>query len=166
MADTKISALTALTGANATISTDVLAVVDTSVTTTKKMLLDELGIAINLYKIGTFTRDMTAATGSVAYTGVGFKPKAVIFLCGVTGGSTWGSIGFTDGTSDVSWYNNHASSADSWVLNVANSIDGTTGSGAAQVTTTTSLDADGFTLSWTKIGSPTGTATVAYLALR
>lgn len=41
MADTKISALTALTGANVA-SDDVFAVVDTSVTTTKKIRADEL----------------------------------------------------------------------------------------------------------------------------
>lgn len=42
MADTKISALTALTGAGLDASADVLAVVDTSVTTTKKITYQEL----------------------------------------------------------------------------------------------------------------------------
>ena len=46
MADTKISALTALTGANVDTAADVLAIVDTSVTTTKKILIDELRIAL------------------------------------------------------------------------------------------------------------------------
>lgn len=46
MADTKISGLTALTGANVDTAADVLAVVDTSVTTTKKILVDELANAI------------------------------------------------------------------------------------------------------------------------
>lgn len=46
MADTKISALTALTGANVDTAADVLAIVDTSATATKKILVDELRNAI------------------------------------------------------------------------------------------------------------------------
>ena len=46
MADTKISSLTALTGADTDTAADVLAIVDTSVTTTKKMLVDELAVAL------------------------------------------------------------------------------------------------------------------------
>ena len=42
MADTKISALTSLTGANTASTTDVLAIVDTSATTTKKITRAEL----------------------------------------------------------------------------------------------------------------------------
>ena len=34
-------------------------------------------------KIGEFTRSIAAASGDVGYTGVGFKPSAVIFLSGV-----------------------------------------------------------------------------------
>ena len=48
MADTKISALTALTGANVAQTSDVLAIVDTSVTTTKKILISELALALNV----------------------------------------------------------------------------------------------------------------------
>lgn len=46
MADTKISALTALTGANVDQAADLLPIVDTSATTTKKILVNQLGIAI------------------------------------------------------------------------------------------------------------------------
>ena len=48
MADTKISALTALTGADVDTAADVLAIVDTGVTTTKKILIDELRIALGI----------------------------------------------------------------------------------------------------------------------
>lgn len=46
MADTKISALTALTGANVEQLADVLPIVDTSLTTTKKILVSELAQAM------------------------------------------------------------------------------------------------------------------------
>lgn len=66
MADTKTSALTALTGASVDTATDVLPIVDTSVTTTKKILVSELAIALGASG-GTFT------TGDVKLT---FKTTA------------------------------------------------------------------------------------------
>lgn len=47
MADTKISALTGLAGANVDTATDVLPIVDTSVATTKKILVDDLRISLS-----------------------------------------------------------------------------------------------------------------------
>ena len=47
MADTKISALTALTGANTEVAADIIAIVDDSVTTTKKQTITELNTALN-----------------------------------------------------------------------------------------------------------------------
>ena len=46
MADSKISALTALAGADIATATDVLPIVDTSVTTTKKTTIDDLGTSL------------------------------------------------------------------------------------------------------------------------
>lgn len=46
MADSKITAYTALTGANVDTAADVLEIVDVSVTTNKKILVDELRIAL------------------------------------------------------------------------------------------------------------------------
>src|SRR3972149_2730731 len=52
MADSKISALTALTGANVDTAADVLAIVDTGVSTTKKILINELSIALGVWSTG------------------------------------------------------------------------------------------------------------------
>ena len=49
MADSKVSALTALTGANVDVDADVLNIVDTSVTTSKKILVKQLGVAVGLH---------------------------------------------------------------------------------------------------------------------
>ena len=51
MADTKVSALSALTGANVAQLSDVIPIVDTSVTTTKKILVSELANA--MFVLGT-----------------------------------------------------------------------------------------------------------------
>lgn len=59
MANIKVSALTALTGANVENTADLLAVVDTSATTTKKILVEEIAIAI----LREFN-DFTALAGS------------------------------------------------------------------------------------------------------
>lgn len=48
MANQKISALTALTGVSVDTANDVLAIVDTSAATTKKILIDELRIALGI----------------------------------------------------------------------------------------------------------------------
>ena len=47
---------------------------------------------LSAFKTINFTRDMTAVSGSVAYTGVGFMPRQVIFFTSVTGNraASWG----------------------------------------------------------------------------
>lgn len=66
MAATKISALTALTGANVVAADDVLAIVDTSVSTTKKITVDELGAVTQTLTNKTLTSPVinTAVTGT------------------------------------------------------------------------------------------------------
>ena len=65
MADTKLSALTALTGANVDAAVDILYIDDVSVTTGKKILIDELGIALNATQAevdaGTDTKGLIAS---------------------------------------------------------------------------------------------------------
>lgn len=61
MADTKISALTALTGANVDAAADVFAIVDTDVTTTKKIVVNEAKIALGMTS-SSFTASLTGCT--------------------------------------------------------------------------------------------------------
>lgn len=72
MADTKISGLTALTGANVELAADVLPIVDTSVTTTKKITAAELALAIARVTLGTpvAPSGTTNATFSSLPTGI------------------------------------------------------------------------------------------------
>lgn len=101
----------------------------------------------------SFTRDITAATGNVSYTGVGFTPTAIIFIADK--GSTYGSIGMSSDTLDKCLF------VDAGAVSMqAYGIMVQTG-GAGQIATLLSLDADGFTLAWTKQGAPAaGTVTV------
>jgi hypothetical protein len=116
-------------------------------------------------KLVAVTRDMTAATASVAYTGFGFQPT-VCFAAGQTAGSLTGNV-------DVFSMVDSSRSASNTVL-AANTLNvgtnfltfiDTTGTNQ-QTSSVTSFDADGLTLSWTKVGSPTGTASINILCLR
>lgn len=111
-----------------------------------------------------FTRDMTAASGTQAVTGVGFRPRAIIFLAGQDGQAR-ASWGFYDGaTSQGLGPGGSASqfvSDGPWCILIATTISVT-----EQQAAVTSLDADGFTLTWLKTGSPTGTGRIIALCLR
>lgn len=108
-------------------------------------------------KLIAFTRSMTAATGSVAYTGVGFKPSSIRFTWCInntaTGGmgdvdSSFTSGGITNyGLGSLITFNGLGGNA----IN-AYEADGT--ASKIQAATVTSYDSDGFTLSWIKTGSP------------
>lgn len=80
MADKKISELTAITGA-ATAADDVLPIVDTSATETKKITRDELKIALGVPSAG-----ITALTGDVTASGSG-SVAATLANTAVTAGS-------------------------------------------------------------------------------
>jgi len=117
------------------------------------------------FKTVSLTRDLSTATGTQAVTGVGFKPKAIVLVGGVQGSTGTASIGISDGTIDGSWGNN--SGAGTGVMEVSATVGfQATGAGAYQQVEISSFDADGFTLSWTKTGSPTGTATFQALCMR
>lgn len=116
-------------------------------------------------KIGTFTRALDAVSGDVAYTAVGFKPSAIIFIVGGTASVGWGSIGFSNGTLNYCKFSNSVASTGTQIIDTSKAILLlNTGSQVAIVKT---MDADGFTLTWTLSGNAgTATATGVYIALR
>lgn len=97
----------------------------------------------------TFTRDREAASGDVSYTGVGFRPTAVLFLATITGNLA--SIGMSDGT-------NHKliKSLDTTAIQVltTKAISCVTNANVGQSAVLASFGSDGFTLTWTKEGAP------------
>lgn len=130
----------------------------------KKVLLHRA----TAFKVGSFTRDMTIASGAQPVTGVGFKPKAIVFLAGRNATSDF-SIGFSDGTANVGFYdltNLGGGFVDQYgdmatlAITIAQSASNIYQGAVA------SFDSDGFTISWIKNATPTGTAKIYYLALR
>jgi hypothetical protein len=105
----------------------------------------------------TFTRVMSVASGSVAYTGVGFKPSTVVFVAG--GGSVNYGVSVSDSAFGAGGVYDTGNG-----LTVAGIVSGS--SGAYQSGVITSYDSDGFTINWTKVGSPGGTGTFYALCFR
>jgi hypothetical protein len=98
------------------------------------------------------TRDMTAATGVVSYTGFGGRPKYIKFK-GCVEGTRTTTFGLYDGTNQRQFGGDeYATGA---YYSSANAMYANSGVGATgQYFTVTSLDADGFTGTWTKAGTP------------
>lgn len=116
----------------------------------------------------TITRAMDAASGSVAYTGVGFQPKVIAGLAAVSSGGN-GTRAFSAGFSSVTVngcvYNYTAGPGffpTAQFIRLAEDVADTIG----QAASVTSMDSDGFTLAWTRSGaSAAATASVQILAL-
>jgi len=118
------------------------------------------------FKVGSFTRDTSLASGTQSITGVGFQPSAIILLAEIDAKAEM-SVGFSDGSSHVciyDYYNILAS--DSWAGNTGAVIYLIQTPSIISSAYIQSFDVDGFTLYWTTTGAKTGTAGVHYLALR
>ena len=116
-------------------------------------------------KLKEETRDMTAASGDVSYTGYGFSPTALIMQA-VVDATTIFALGFADvNVADYGiWHNPEGLWIQTSGLLV---LRETTAGGVQQYAVIKSRDADGFSITWTKTGTPSaGTASIQVLALR
>jgi hypothetical protein len=121
--------------------------------------------------IGFFTRNIDAVSSTIAYTGVGFRPSAVIFnavnddLLGIS----WG-FDDTSGTNQVIHYrpsipdyrgNQHVNNASIRIVQNDNAGYGSIGEISA-------LSSDGFSITWTRLHDSTlaGPIIVTYMAFR
>lgn len=139
---------------------DFLLSYDTSAAGLKKVLMSK----ITAFKVGTFTYDSSTASGTQAITGVGFAPRAVVFLQGTNGASNV-SVGIDDGTTAFGIGDDNVDSATNWIVSTTQSLIGARTIGGSAQGHITTLGTDGFTITWTKTGSPTGTLAIGYLAL-
>jgi len=113
-------------------------------------------------KIRTSTTNLADATGDVAYTGAGFRPRAVVAHGCVNSSCEsfgQGDIGLVEG-------NIYRATGGTGFTDAAGILRFDKGGAAYQVAVLKSLDADGMTLTWTKTGLPTGSANLRFLYLR
>ena len=115
------------------------------------------------FKIITASHDISA-TGDQAITGAGFTPKAyqVFFNIEATGSISWGAY---DGTTAICTYQT-ATDGDFGNYLATYVCLVYTGGGVFARAAPVSLDSDGFTINWTKTGSPTGTLEIAAICYR
>jgi hypothetical protein len=123
-----------------------------------------------LGKVGSFTRGSTSAGGTVAYTGVGFKPSTIIFLATISSLPTQ-SIGFTSATAGgCLWIDSLYGTGGGSYAKAIYFMRQAGGQGNIQQAVISTMDADGFTLSWTRTPIGAGGAfnniEIYYLAFR
>jgi len=111
----------------------------------------------------TGSRDATAASGNVAYTGVGFTPTSIIVVAAISSGTAC-CTGQVDSTKDG--YCISAASGTLWIPYPSFVLLYPNADGNFQLATVNSFDADGFTLAWTKSGTPTGTIALSFLCFQ
>lgn len=115
--------------------------------------------------VSSFTRDVSTASGTQGVTGVGFMPSAVLLIAGYANQNS-ASIGIDNATFHGSIADRDPLTPTAWGIDATISINLITSLGNTYTGVVSSMDADGFTVTWTKTGTPTGTATILYLAMR
>lgn len=114
-------------------------------------------------KMITFTRDIAGTNGDVSYTGVGFTPTSLHAMSIATGGEKFSIINADSSKKCSGIYQSAA--------NTIRTIDDylivwSDASTISQLGVLKSYDADGFTITWSKGGSPTGTLSCKVLCYR
>lgn len=117
-------------------------------------------------KLIAATRDMTLATGSVSYTGVGFRPTCLQAFAANTALSGNNAInGYCDSALGQAALRAGSATPGNYVYLASVLINlGTDGN--LQTFAVTSFDADGFTGTWTRTGAPGGTQSIAFIAFK
>lgn len=130
---------------------------------TYMQLLNPAGI---LVKNGYFTHTMRTTTSSVV-TGIGFKPRLLLFTSTIAGVSYVLSSGSYD---PISLYGMNIATLSNTLMNANPSIVVFLGSDGAtyDIATISNIGTDGFTLAWALggVGGPVGTASIAWTAFK
>lgn len=151
-------------GVTSTIDDDSMATASATTLATSESIKAYVDNGTLSSKIITATRDLTAASADVSYTGVGFKPTAIICFVNIDGSAN-ASLGI--GVCDSSKTDYTVGQYDGGFLYQGTAfITVESASAQTQIATVKSFDNDGFTLTWTKNNNPTGTAKIIFLCFR
>jgi len=106
---------------------------------------------------------MSTASATIVVTGVGFTPSGCNFIGGVTEGGDFIIWAFTEGTgSEEGYLALSGDGATVWARTDHSFSPRDSSSVNRQDINVTTLGSDGFTLTHTKVGTPSGTLTTTY----
>lgn len=119
--------------------------------------------ANSVMKTVSASRDISLASGTQAVSGLGFQPKFVMFNAALNTSPSisWGQ---DDGATPICLFN--ATASFSIGVQGGSSIFIQTSGGNNYAGKITSFNTDGFVITWTKAGTPTGTAFIQLTAMR
>lgn len=118
---------------------------------------------VGLMKALSFTRDLSLASSDQTLTGFGFTPRNIIVLAGVNGAVEC-SWGFSDGGVNANLMSQGDIAADQMGIEATACIHILQTALDFQTAVVKSFNNDGLVLTWTKTGTPAGTATLIVLA--
>lgn len=107
-------------------------------------------------------KDVSDASGDESFTGVGFTPKVVIAFSALSAATEHAMLGIAD--SDLANYLLYLNGS-AWESTVTKFLNLWVSSGNYQEAIIKSMDSDGFTVTWTKTGTPTGASRLNFLCL-
>jgi hypothetical protein len=123
----------------------------------------EQALSTTRTKIIVATFDLTTSTGDVAYTGAGFRPTGIVALATVDAGANTVNIGVVDSAGTDGKVGRLANGNEYYASSL---FDIETVSNNYHTAAFKQFDADGFTITWTKTNSPSGTARLVFLCFR
>lgn len=117
-------------------------------------------------KASKFSKNLSDPSGPEKISGVGFAPSLVYFFCMGDGSNTLASLGtdLGDGQGSVYAQFTDGTGASKWNGMVPNSINWVLSTGVSYKGHISSKHSDGFTITWTREGSPTGMNYCGFIA--
>jgi len=112
--------------------------------------------------VGSFTRDMSLASGTQAVVGVGFKPSHIIFFA-----NQEDQVELSWGLDDGILHKAVRKQNTNFGIATNQSISAIEPAGNYQgFIDTGGLNSDGFTITWARVSAITGTLTIFYMAFK
>lgn len=136
--------------------------------TSQQTFNGEISVTPECTHVGSFTRVMSDAAGDVSYTGVGFKPKAIVFFGARSDAfASCAFWGMDDGVTRWQIFDDDVNGEDTLAGFEGYSIYIQQAAGGKIATASIkSFDEDGFTLTWATTAGIAGTETIKYIAFR
>ena len=122
-------------------------------------------VILPLTFMGSFTRDLTVADGTQGITGIGFRPSYVHFIAGINVNAAV-SFGFDNGVTGQLMANYHNNTANTFTRNSTRSIRAVVSNPDDYDGFISSMDIDGFTITWDRVNAPSGSLVTLFMAVK